>query len=130
MASERVRLAANQGGPRRTQRRAVYDGRYNDSVLRRVAATVSKHGMFSPGERVGVAVSGGADSVALLGCLAELAPQLGIELAVVHLNHLLRGAEADADEQFVADLAKRLDLRCFSLRVDVGGRSQAGRRQS
>jgi tRNA(Ile)-lysidine synthase len=80
--------------------------------------------MFSPGERVGVAVSGGADSVALLGCLAELAPQLGIELAVVHLNHLLRGAEADADEQFVADLAKRLDLRCFSLRVDVGAEAR------
>jgi tRNA(Ile)-lysidine synthase len=88
-------------------------------VVRRVAATISKYGLFSAGNRVGVAVSGGADSVALLHCLVELAPRLGIELAVVHLNHLLRGPEADADEQFVADLAHSLRLRFFTRRVDV-----------
>jgi len=99
-------------------------GRYNDNVLHRVAATVSKYGMFSPGDRVGVAVSGGADSVALLHCLNELAPQMGIEPAVVHLNHLLRGAEADADEEFVAGLAKGLGLRFFSRRVDVGAEAR------
>jgi len=75
--------------------------------------------MFSPRERVAVAVSGGADSVALLHCLRELAPGLGIELEVVHLNHCLRGSESDGDERFVADLAKRLDLRYLSLRVDA-----------
>jgi len=80
--------------------------------------------MFSPGDRVGVAVSGGADSVALLHCLNELAPQMGIEPAVVHLNHLLRGAEADADEEFVAGLAKGLGLRFFSRRVDVGAEAR------
>jgi tRNA(Ile)-lysidine synthase len=96
-------------------------------VLRRVAETISRYGLFAPGERVGVAVSGGADSVALLHCLIELAPQLGIELAVVHLNHLLRGPEADADEQFVADLAKQRNLRFFSRRIDVGAEArQAG----
>jgi tRNA(Ile)-lysidine synthase len=96
-------------------------------VLRRVAETVSKYGLFAPGERVGLAVSGGADSVALLHCLVELAPLLGIELAVVHLNHRLRGPEADADEQFVADLAKQRNLRFFSHRIDVGAEArQAG----
>ncbi|MEX2304372.1 MAG: tRNA lysidine(34) synthetase TilS [Bryobacterales bacterium] len=93
-------------------------------MLRRVAATISRYGMLSPGDLVGVAVSGGADSVALLGCLTELAPRLGVELAVVHLNHLLRGTEADADEQFVAGLAKRLNLRYFSHRVDVAAEAR------
>jgi tRNA(Ile)-lysidine synthase len=93
-------------------------------VLRRVAATISKYGMFSPGDRVAVAVSGGCDSVALLNGLHELAPQLGIHLAVAHLNHLLRGAEADADEQFVAEAAARLKLRFFSRRVDVGAETR------
>ena len=81
--------------------------------------------MFSPGERVGVAVSGGADSVALLHCLRELSPELGTELAVVHLNHQLRGPESDADEQFVVELARRLDLRCFTRRIDVAAEARA-----
>lgn len=62
------------------------------------------------GERVGVAVSGGADSVALLRALLELRDQLGIVLSVVHFNHKIRGAEADSDEQFVRELAKDFEL--------------------
>jgi len=63
---------------------------------------------------VGVAVSGGADSVALLRLLLELRSQLGVVLSVVHFNHGLRGAESEADEQFVAQLAQQngLELRC------------------
>ncbi len=57
------------------------------------------------GDRVGVAVSGGADSVAMLRVLLELKEELGIVLAVVHLNHQIRGEEADRDEQFVRELA-------------------------
>ena len=62
------------------------------------------------GDRVGVAVSGGIDSVALLRLLLELRGELGIVLSVVHFNHKLRGAESDADEQFVAGLAREHDL--------------------
>jgi tRNA(Ile)-lysidine synthase len=58
-----------------------------------------------PGERVGVAVSGGGDSVALLRLLLEARAELGIVLSVVHFNHKIRGAEADADEAFAAALA-------------------------
>ena len=63
---------------------------------------------------MGAAVSGGADSVALLRLLLELRKDLGIVLSVVHFNHHLRGADSDADEQFVADLAQRfkLELHC------------------
>jgi len=66
--------------------------------------------LLRAGERVGVAVSGGIDSVALLRLLLELHGELGIVLFVVHFNHKLRGEESDADEQFVGGLAQEHDL--------------------
>ena len=75
--------------------------------------------MFHAGERIGVAVSGGADSVALLRVLADLRPELGIGLAVLHFNHQLRGSESDDDEHFVASLAEGLGMELLSGRGDV-----------
>jgi tRNA(Ile)-lysidine synthase len=66
--------------------------------------------MFAPGQRVGVAVSGGADSVALLHVLVELAPGFEIWIEVLHLDHGLRGEQARADAGFVAEMARRLGL--------------------
>ena len=80
---------------------------------------VRKHDLLRAGDRVGIAVSGGADSVGLLRILLELRQELGIVLSVVHLNHQLRGAESDADELFVRDLAARYDLAFFSESRDV-----------
>jgi tRNA(Ile)-lysidine synthase len=65
------------------------------------------------GDRVGVAVSGGADSVALLGLLLDIRADLGVVLSVVHFNHKLRGKESDEDEQFVRELAKAHELDFF-----------------
>jgi tRNA(Ile)-lysidine synthase len=79
-------------------------------VLDRVLSYVRHHRLMRPGDRVGVAVSGGADSVALLRLLLEARAELGIVLSVVHFNHQIRGADADADEQFVRDLARGVDL--------------------
>ena len=70
-------------------------------------------------KRMLVAVSGGADSVALLVGLQRVAPGLGIQLRVAHLHHGLRGAEADADARFVRALAKRLKILCVTGRADV-----------
>jgi len=64
-----------------------------------------------------VAVSGGADSVALLMALHQHKPAGG--LIVAHLNHGLRGAESGADEQFVQDLSQELDRPCRVARVDL-----------
>jgi len=66
--------------------------------------------LLKPGNRVGVAVSGGADSVGLLRILLELRAEIGLVLSVAHFNHKLRGAESDEDEQFVSDLARELEL--------------------
>ena len=69
--------------------------------------------MLIPHDRVLVGVSGGADSV----CLALVLRELGFEIAIAHLNHGLRGAESDADEEFTRKLAAKLGVKCFSTRV-------------
>src|SRR5215475_2346678 len=78
---------------------------------------------FRPGMRVGVAVSGGADSVALLRRLAELRQELGLVLTVLHVHHGIRGKEADADVAFVAGLSERLGLRFLLHEVDTTARA-------
>lgn len=77
---------------------------------------IRKHELLKAGDRVGIAVSGGADSVALLRLLLELRKEIGLVPSVVHFNHKLRGVESDEDEQFVAQLAQRhkLELHCQS----------------
>jgi tRNA(Ile)-lysidine synthase len=74
---------------------------------------------FHPGDRVGVAVSGGADSVALLLLLLELREELGIVLNVVHFNHKLRGKASDTDEKFVEKLAAKHTLPFHAGRTEV-----------
>ena len=72
-----------------------------------------------PGDRIGVAVSGGADSVAMLCLLESLRDALGVTLLVAHFDHSLRGAESDADERFVANLAAARGFEYVSAREDV-----------
>ncbi len=87
-------------------------------------ASLKKQGMLRAGERVGVGVSGGADSVALLMLLLELRAELGIVLSVAHLNHKLRGKASDADEKFVAKLAAKHRLEFYGESVDVAARAK------
>lgn len=75
--------------------------------------------LLRPGLRLGVGVSGGADSVALLRALAARAPSLGLVLHVAHLHHGLRAAESDADLDFVRQLAAQLGLEFHSARIDT-----------
>lgn len=84
-----------------------------------VHAYVRKHDLLRPGDRAAIAVSGGADSVALLRLMLELRDGLGIVLSVVHLNHKLRAAESDADEQFVRKLAETNGLQIVCESRDV-----------
>jgi tRNA(Ile)-lysidine synthase len=75
--------------------------------------------LLKPGDRVAVAVSGGADSVALLRVLLELREELGVVLHVAHFNHQLRGEESDADERFVAHLAREHEVPFYADRANV-----------
>ncbi len=79
-------------------------------MLEQVAETISRYNMFERGDTVGVAVSGGADSVCLLHVLLELAPRWALRLRVLHLNHCLRGRESIEDARFVREMAVRLGL--------------------
>ncbi|MGO9325807.1 MAG: tRNA lysidine(34) synthetase TilS [Terracidiphilus sp.] len=81
--------------------------------------------LLKPGMRLAVALSGGADSVALLRILAESGGELGLALHVAHLHHGLRGAEADGDLEFCRDLAAKLDLPFHEARVDTTREAQA-----
>jgi tRNA(Ile)-lysidine synthase len=85
----------------------------------RWSSEMQRSQLFRPGERVGVAVSGGPDSVLLLEFMKQLAQEKGLVVAVVHFNHHLRGAESDADEHFVRDLAARLDLEFIRGGADI-----------
>lgn len=88
-------------------------------LIQQFHQTIAKHGMLRAGDRLGVAVSGGADSVALLRLLHSLRSELGVTLCVAHFNHQLRGSESDDDEAFVASLAKALGLQLFASRANV-----------
>ncbi len=89
------------------------------SLAQRVLGHIRREELLRAGERVGVAVSGGIDSVALLRLLIELHRELGIVLSVVHFNHKLRGAESDADQEFVAGLAREHGLEFHTASGDV-----------
>lgn len=79
------------------------------------------------GMRVGAAVSGGADSVALLLLLTELRAELGLVVSAVHFNHRLRGKASDSDERFVAKLAEKLGITLHVGRGDVAAKAKRER---
>ena len=84
--------------------------------------------MLSGGDHVLVAVSGGADSTALLLCLHALASEFHLTLSVAHLNHGIRRAEADSDEDFVGRMCADLGLRFISETVDIKHQAKAAGR--
>ena len=95
-------------------------------LLSRVLRTVRMHRMVSHGGRVLVALSGGADSIAMLHLLRELETTGVLTIAgVAHFNHRLRGAAADADERFCRDVAASLDLPIEADSTDVRGLAAA-----
>src|ERR1700693_4042720 len=75
--------------------------------------------MFQTGQRVGVAVSGGADSVCLLHVLVELREHWNLDLSVLHLDHQLRSEESRNDARFVEELARSLALPLYAESIDI-----------
>ncbi|MBU4193379.1 MAG: tRNA lysidine(34) synthetase TilS [Actinobacteria bacterium] len=81
--------------------------------------TIKRHRMLSPGDRVVVSVSGGADSVALLLFLSGLSGKIPLDLHVFHLDHMLRGPQSAGDAEFTGSLADELGLPARLEAVDV-----------
>ncbi len=84
-------------------------------MLDKIASTIERYKMLSPGERVCVGLSGGADSVSLLFSLKEL----GYKVFAVHVNHNLRGAESKRDEDFCRNICKDAGIGLYVESVDV-----------
>ena len=89
-----------------------------------VEKCLQRHDLLAVGDKVLVAVSGGPDSVALLHALGRLAASWRWEITVAHLHHGLRGAAADADALFVAELARRLGFPSVTERVDAAAEAR------
>jgi tRNA(Ile)-lysidine synthase len=94
------------------------------SLIRRVESAIEEQGLLRAGDRVGVAVSGGADSVALLLLSLELRARLGVVLSVVHFNHKLRGKVSEADARFVEKLALKHGLAFHVGQADVKAKAR------
>lgn len=85
----------------------------------KVIDTINKFDMLSGCSRVAVALSGGADSAALLSILNDLKQDMGFELLAAHVNHSIRGAQADSDERFVRDMCERFGVELYVHNADV-----------
>jgi len=100
-----------------------------EALLTRIRRTMAREHLAARGQRLLVALSGGADSVALLLIARELERDGDLVVAgAAHLNHLLRGADADEDQRFCEALAARLGVRFLSERVDVAAIAKGQRR--
>jgi len=93
-------------------------------TLGKIRQSIEWHRLFLTGQHILVAVSGGADSVALLVSLHDLAPWLAAGLTAAHLNHRIRGKEADDDAAFVKALSARLDIPYVEGCCDVPRRAR------
>lgn len=90
-----------------------------NNFRRLVLKAVEDNHMFNKGETVIVALSGGADSVSLLNALINIKDLYSLNIICAHINHNLRGAESDNDEQFVKDLCNKYKVKLFVKSVDV-----------
>ncbi|MGB8953356.1 MAG: tRNA lysidine(34) synthetase TilS [Candidatus Aminicenantales bacterium] len=87
-------------------------------VLKKFKETLVRYPLLQPGDKILVACSGGADSTALLNLLLQVRAEIALELSVAHFNHRLR-RNAERDERFVKDLARKLGLPLFVKRKNV-----------
>lgn len=89
------------------------------SLSQRVLRFIKEHSLIEGPATLVVGVSGGPDSVCLLHILLQIKDELDIRLHIAHLNHLLRGAESDADAEYVSQMAQRLGIPLTMERRDV-----------
>jgi len=88
-------------------------------MLEKVEKYIEQEKMLTPGDKVVIGVSGGADSVCLLLILDRLRKKIGFDILAVHVNHGIRGKDAEADEKFVKELCERRKIICRTVTVDV-----------
>ena len=88
-------------------------------MINKIKQYISKYNMLEKGDQIIVGVSGGADSVCLFHVLTELSESYGLTLYVIHVNHGIRGEEADRDEEFVRSLCKERGVSFTAVCKDI-----------
>ncbi len=95
-------------------------------MLSKLLSAVTRFDMLEAGDSVTVALSGGADSTALLHALLSVKDKYNITVTAAHVNHMLRGEESDRDERFVRDLCEKLNVPLAVGRFDINALKQQG----
>ncbi|MGF7059746.1 tRNA lysidine(34) synthetase TilS [Brassicibacter mesophilus] len=85
----------------------------------KVIQTIKYHGLINSGDNVVIGVSGGPDSMALLSILNNVSIEIGFKIYVAHVNHCVRGIEADKDQEYVRSFCTRMNLPFYSKKIDM-----------
>lgn len=88
-------------------------------IIDKIEKTNKKNALISKGDKILIGLSGGADSVCLTHALVCLKEKYNITLFTAHLNHGIRGEEAERDENFVKAFSESLGIKCFTLKADI-----------
>ena len=80
---------------------------------------VNKYKLIEKNDSVAVALSGGADSVSLLHMLCSVKEKYNLTLYAIHINHMIRGEEAERDEEFCREFCKKLSVKLFVKKINV-----------
>lgn len=87
-------------------------------IIEKVKQTILENKLIKPGQIVGIGVSGGSDSMALLNILKSLSDELEFEVVAIHIDHLIREESGD-DASFVMDYCKKEHIRAYKFKIDV-----------
>ncbi len=88
-------------------------------MIRKIKSYIEQNNMLKYGDRIVLGVSGGADSICLLHVLKCMRNEYGLSFVIVHVNHGIRGEEAERDENYVRELCRREELEYLSFCYDV-----------
>lgn len=87
-------------------------------LKQKVIETIRKYNLIKKGDKIVVGVSGGPDSICLVNILYTIKEELGIELIICHVNHMIR-EEADSDENYVQEYCMKRNLIFEAKKIDV-----------
>ncbi len=88
-------------------------------VFEKVKNSIKEHGLIQEGDKIIVGVSGGPDSIMLLHILNRLKEEMNLQLYAAHLNHQIRGIEAQKDAYYMAQTCESMDIKYFIKSIDV-----------
>ena len=95
-------------------------------MLNKIEKAAERYNLFQKGDSITVALSGGADSTALLHALVQLGEKYSLNVTAAHLNHKLRGDESDRDEQFVRKMCDDLGVELVCESSDITSLAKKG----